>query len=75
MMPCATADEMYSKCGVAPRITQPRQTIASKRPDSAAQRAACGSSNAPGTREHLDVRRGRARFRERRARRRRAARP
>ena len=27
MIPCATADEMYSKCGVAPRMTQPRQTI------------------------------------------------
>ena len=29
--PCDTADEMYSKCGVSPRIRQPRQTIASKR--------------------------------------------
>src|SRR3954468_24223821 len=30
-------------------MMQPRQTIASKRPDSAAARAACGISNAPGT--------------------------
>ena len=30
--PCATADAMYSKCGVAPRIRQPRQTTASNRP-------------------------------------------
>ena len=29
--PCATADAMYSKCGVSPRIRQPRQTTASKR--------------------------------------------
>ena len=40
---------MYSKCGVAPRMTQPRQTTASNRPVSARDRAACGSSNAPGT--------------------------
>ena len=29
--PCATADAMYSKCGVSPRMRQPRQTTASKR--------------------------------------------
>ena len=28
VMPCAHADAMYSKCGVAPRIRQPRQTTA-----------------------------------------------
>ena len=29
--PCATADAMYSKCGVSPRIRQPRQTMAPTR--------------------------------------------
>ena len=32
VMPCAHADEMYSKCGVAPRIRQPRQTTPATRP-------------------------------------------
>ena len=48
-MACATESEMYWKCGVAPRITHPKQTIASNRPVSAAALAACGNSNAPGT--------------------------
>ena len=68
MTPCATAEEMYSKCGVSPRITQPRQTIASNRPVSAAARAACGSSNAPGTVQVLDVGVGGAGLAQRRAR-------
>jgi hypothetical protein len=41
---------MYSKCGVSPRMTQPRHTTASKRPLSAARCAASGISKAPGTR-------------------------
>src|SRR6185436_12817526 len=41
VMPCATAEAMWSKCGVSPRMMQPRQTMASKRPFSAATRAAC----------------------------------
>src|SRR4029450_1733864 len=41
---------MYSKCGVSPRIRQPRQTTASNRPLSAACCADSGISNAPGTR-------------------------
>ena len=32
VIPCAQAEAMYSKCGVAPRIRQPRQTTASTRP-------------------------------------------
>ena len=32
VMPCAHADAMYSKCGVSPRIRQPRQTTAAKCP-------------------------------------------
>ena len=55
--PCATADEMYSKCGVSPRIRQPRQTIASNRPLSAACCAASGISKAPGTRTTVTSRR------------------
>src|ERR1019366_8864615 len=47
--PLATADAMYSKCGVAPRMTQPRQTTASYPPLSAARCAAIGISKAPGT--------------------------
>jgi hypothetical protein len=48
--PCDTAEEMYSKCGVSPRIRQPRQITASKRPLSPACCAASGISKAPGTR-------------------------
>src|SRR6185437_14620249 len=48
--PRAHSPETYSKCGVSPRMTQPRATTASYRPDSASLRAATGSSNAPGTR-------------------------
>src|SRR5581483_5262937 len=48
--PWATAEQMYSKCGVSPRITHPRQTIAWNRPVSAACCAAIGISKAPGTR-------------------------
>ena len=32
MTPCAVAAEMYSKCGVPPRITHPRHSTASNRP-------------------------------------------
>ena len=46
--------EMYSKCGVAPRITQPRQTTASNRPVSAAPRGLRQLERA-GDLEHLDV--------------------
>src|SRR5215471_18059162 len=48
--PCATADAMNSMCGVSPLIRQPRHTIASNWPPSAACRAATGTSNEPGTR-------------------------
>jgi len=35
--PWATADAMYSKCGVSPRMMQPRQTTAANRPVRAAR--------------------------------------
>ena len=40
----------YSKCGVPPRMTTPRQTTASNCADSAHACATTGSSNDPGTR-------------------------
>src|SRR5687768_1317496 len=49
-MPRAAEAAMYSKCGVSPRITTPRQITASNLRDSAAFCAHKGISNAPGTR-------------------------
>ena len=43
MMPCAHADEMYSKCGVAPLIRQPRQTTRRHSPVSATAAPPAGS--------------------------------
>src|SRR3989454_11680124 len=40
---------MYSKCGVSPRITAPRQMMASYRRERANRDATMGISNAPGT--------------------------
>ena len=42
VMPCAHAEAMYSKCGVAPLIRHPRQTTAPTRPVSATRCAAIG---------------------------------
>ena len=50
--PCDTAEAMYSKCGVAPRIRQPRQTIAWNRPRLGRAPRRNGISNAPGTCTH-----------------------
>ena len=47
--PWATAAAITSKCGVSPRIRQPRPTTASTSPAAASRRAPCGTSNAPGT--------------------------
>src|SRR4029077_19083577 len=49
VMPCDTAELMYSKCAVAPRMRQPRQITASNFALSAAWCAASVISNAPGT--------------------------
>ena len=46
-MPRVTSRLMYSKWGVSPRITAPRQMTASNRPDRASWRATRGISNAP----------------------------
>ena len=68
--PCATADAMYSKCGVSPRMRQPRQTTASNaaawRPRLRRQRNLEGARHA----DHRDVP-----VRRRRPRRARPARP
>src|SRR4030095_14299653 len=49
-IPRVTASDTYSKCGVSPRITAPKQTRASYFPLAAIRSASKGISNAPGTR-------------------------
>lgn len=49
-IPRVTASDTYSKCGVSPRITAPKQTSASYFPLPAIRSASKGISNAPGTR-------------------------
>jgi hypothetical protein len=49
-IPRVTASDTYSKCGVSPRITAPKQISASYFPLAAIRSASKGISNAPGTR-------------------------
>src|SRR5262249_9921050 len=49
-IPFATCEATYSKCGVPPRMTAPRQTTPESPPCAAILRTSPGRSNAPGTR-------------------------
>ena len=64
-MPCAHADAMYSKCGVAPLIRQPRQTTPATRPVSAMRCGGHRDLERAGHAQHFDVAVGQARLRER----------
>ena len=59
---------MYSKCGVAPRMTQPRQTTASNRPVSARRSRRLRQLERAGHADHLDIVVARAGFDQRRQR-------
>src|SRR5262245_28348303 len=50
-MPLLTSPATYSKCGVPPRMTQPRATTPAYWPPSATRRTRPGSSKVPGTRK------------------------
>ncbi len=68
LMPCAAAEAMYSKCGVPPRITQPRQTTAAGRRCVADVAGRGGDLERARHPHHVDVRVGHARFGQRLAR-------